>query len=139
MRALGRPLHAGEASGVALKLDEPLSFWGGFDPETGQIIDTSHPQVGATLTGRIVVMPGSRGSSGTPGTFAESLRRGTGPAGLIVFKPDINIMAGATVAERLYGCSCPVVLLQSEDLGAVVDNTRVRIETDGTVVQVDIL
>ena len=139
MRAIGHPLHAGEASGAALKLDEPLSFWGGLDPETGRVIDESHPQLGSTLTGRIVVMPGSRGSSGTPGTLAESLRRETGPAGLIVSKPDINIMAGAAVAERLYGRSCPVVLLDSEDIAVIVDSGFVGIEADGTVVHSEIL
>lgn len=139
MRAIGRPLHAGEASGAVVKLDEPLSFWGGLDPGTGRVIDESHPQLGSRLTGRIVVMPGSRGSSGTPGTLAESLRRDTGPAGLIVSKPDINLMAGAAVAERLYGRSCPVVLVDAEDLAAIVDREIVSIEVDGTVVHGEIL
>ena len=34
-------LVAGEARGEVLKLDEPLSFWGGVDPETGEITDLS--------------------------------------------------------------------------------------------------
>ena len=39
-------LVAGEARGEVLKLDEPLSFWGGVDPETGEITDLRHPQSG---------------------------------------------------------------------------------------------
>ena len=32
-------LVAGKANGEVLKLDEPLSFWGGVDPQTGEITD----------------------------------------------------------------------------------------------------
>ena len=38
-----RVLVAGEASGLVLALDEPLSFWGGFESETGTIIDRGDP------------------------------------------------------------------------------------------------
>ena len=41
-------------TGEALVLDEPLSFWGGLDPETGRLIDVHHPQAGAMLTGRVL-------------------------------------------------------------------------------------
>ena len=37
-------LHAGMAQGPVLLLDEPLSFWGAFDPRSGTIIDIHHPQ-----------------------------------------------------------------------------------------------
>lgn len=96
-------LHSGSTTAPAIRLDAPLSFWGGFDPASGQIIDRAHPQAGASLAGKVVIMPGSRGSSGTPGVLAESIRRGTGPAGLIVEKADVNLVAGAIVAAALYG------------------------------------
>ena len=35
----GRVLVPGLAAGVVMKLDEGLSFWGGFDPKNGEIID----------------------------------------------------------------------------------------------------
>jgi predicted aconitase len=37
-------LVPGAASGPILRLDEPLSFWGGLDSATGTIIDRLHPQ-----------------------------------------------------------------------------------------------
>ena len=51
----GTPLVPGEASGPVLALDEPLSFWGGLEPETGLIIDRRHPQLGACVTGAVLV------------------------------------------------------------------------------------
>ena len=44
------PLAPGLATGEVLVLDEPLSFWGGLDPETGTLIDAHHPQAGVSLT-----------------------------------------------------------------------------------------
>jgi predicted aconitase with swiveling domain len=125
----GRVLHAGSATGVIVRLDAPLSFWGGFDPETGRIIDQAHPQVGASLVGRLVAMPGSRGSSGTPGVLAESIRRSTGPAALIVTKADINLTAGAVVAAELYGRACPIVLVDEETFAHLVDGDTTIIDT----------
>ncbi len=131
----GTPLHAGAAQGLLLRLDDALSFWGGLDPSTGTIIDRSHPQHGERLGGRVVAMPGSRGSSGTPGVLGEALRAGVGPAGLIVTKADINLVAGATVAAALYGCACPVVLVASSDFGLLIDGEATRVDPDGSIVQ----
>lgn len=133
----GRVLHAGEVIGDTLTLGAPLSFWGGFDPNTGTIIDQAHPQAGASLTGRIVVMAGSRGSAGTPGVLAESLRQATGPAALIVTKADINLTAGAVVAAALYDHRFPIVLVSDSDFALLPDNARVELHLDGRIAFVD--
>ena len=41
----------GKANGEVLKLDDPLSFWGGVDPQTGEITDLRHPQGGMSVKG----------------------------------------------------------------------------------------
>ena len=109
-----------QLTGELLVLDEPLSFWGGFDPVVGEVIDRAHPQCGASMAGKVVAMPGSKGSSGTPGVLGESIRRGTGPAALIVTKADVNLVAGALTAAALYGTECPIVLVDAEHFADVV-------------------
>jgi predicted aconitase with swiveling domain len=105
----GRALIDGSAAGIALVLDEPLSFWGGFDPDSGRVIDARHPQSGQLLTARIVVMPGGRGSSSSSSVLAEAVRAGTAPAGIVLGSPDPIIALGALVARELYGTVVPVV------------------------------
>ena len=68
-----RVLVAGSAEGPVLALDEPLSFWGAFDPRTGIILDIHHPQRGACLKGTILLMHESRGSGSAPGAIAEAI------------------------------------------------------------------
>jgi predicted aconitase with swiveling domain len=102
-------LVAGSAAGELLCLSEPLSLWGGLDPETGLIVDRSHPQLGQSVTGAIIVMPHGRGSSSSSSVLAEALRLGTGPAGFVLESPDSILVIGSLVADRLYGAMCPIV------------------------------
>ena len=73
-------LVPGTAEGEVFVLAEPLSFWGGLDATTGEIIDRWHPQSGAILTGRMLLMESGRGSSSGSSVLAEAIRAGTGPA-----------------------------------------------------------
>lgn len=124
----GTASAGGEAEGVALVLSEPLSFWGGVDVATGRIIDHSHPDLGTVISGQILVMPGGRGSSSSSSVFAESIRRGTGPAGVILAVPDPILTVGALVAHALYGLRCPVVTCAT---AGIVTGDRLRINASG--------
>lgn len=114
----------GDADGTTLVLREALSFWGGIDAETGRVIDHSHPDRGVSVTGRILVMPGGRGSSSASSVLAETIRRGTGPAGIVLAGPDPILTVGALVAEALYGIRCPIV---AADIRGIRTGTRARI------------
>jgi predicted aconitase with swiveling domain len=108
--AEARTLVAGSAEGEALVLDEPLSFWGGVDPATGDVIDVHHPQHGANVAGRVLVMPSGRGSSSSSSVLAEAIRSGTAPAAIVLLEPDPIVALGAIVARELYGATIPVVV-----------------------------
>ena len=129
----GRVLARGTAAGTALVLDEPLSLWGGLDPATGRIVDARHPQRGASVVGRILVMPSARGSSSSSSILAESVRAKTAPAAVLIGEPDLILAVGAAVAEELYGVRVPLTLLASSELLAIPDGASVTIAEDGTV------
>lgn len=127
------PLVGGVVDAPALVLDAPVSFWGGIDYETGRIIDRSHPQCDVLIGGQCLVVSNIRGSGGTPGNLADTLRRGCGPAGIVIGYPDINIMTGIVVAERLYGTACPMFLADAEQRAAFSSGAQVRISQAGIV------
>jgi uncharacterized protein len=112
----GRTLVPGEGHGPALVLSEALSFWGGLDPATGAIIDVHHPQLGAVVTGTVLVMPGGRGSSSSSSVLAEAIRAGTAPAAIVLTEADPIIALGAIVSRELYGTSIPIVVLDINEL-----------------------
>jgi len=114
--------------GPALVLEEPLSFWGGIDPETGEVVDVRHPQHGANVTGRILVMPSGRGSSSSSSVLAEAIRAGTAPAAIVLGEADPILALGAIVARELYGKVTPVVVAADPSLrtGTVATVTATR-------------
>jgi predicted aconitase with swiveling domain len=122
-----------EVRGRALVLDEPLSLWGGMDPATGELIDVHHPQRGASLAGRVVVMRSGRGSSSSASVLAEAVRAGTAPAAILVAEPDLILAIGARVAEELYGTAVPILVLSPAQLSAITDGAEIRIGADGAV------
>ncbi|WP_417417267.1 aconitase X swivel domain-containing protein [Hoeflea sp.] len=97
-----------------MKLDDPLSFWGGFDSASGKVIDRFHPQHGACLSGTILFMERGRGSSSGASVLAEAIRLGTAPAALVLLDEDAIITTGALVAQMLYGIDCPVAAIRNK-------------------------
>lgn len=112
-------------SPTALVLAEPLSLWGGLDPATGVIVEPRHPQHGAVVTGRVLVMPSTRGSSSSASVLAEAVRAGTAPAAIVLGEPDLILAIGAEVAAELYGVRVPVVVLAPADRDRLRDGDPV--------------
>lgn len=127
----GRVLAPGIAAGAALVLSEALSLWGGLDPATGRVIDAHHPQLGAQTAGRILVMPGGRGSSSSSSVLAEAVRAGTAPLAILLGEEDLILAIGAAVASELYGQDVPILQLDREDIASICDGSLVAIERGG--------
>jgi uncharacterized protein len=116
----------------ALVLDEPLSMWGGLDPATGEIIDVHHPQRGARVTGRALVMPAGRGSSSSASVLAEAARADTAPAAIVLREPDLILAIGASVAEELYGVRIPVLVIGADRYAAIDDGADLIVNRAGS-------
>jgi len=117
-----------KAAGEILLLEEGLSFWGGVDPATGQIIDANHPQHGASLAGRIVMMPTSRGSCTGSGVLLELALNGHAPAALVFREAEDILTLGALIAGRMFDRSLAVVRLGAADYTALAGEATARIE-----------
>jgi predicted aconitase with swiveling domain len=112
---------------------EPLSFWGGYQSETGTIVDRTHAAFGQSLAGRILVMPRAKGSSSSSSVLAEALRNGTGPAGIVLAERDLIVTIGVIVASELYRSRVPVVVADEAVLRAVTQaNANGAIELEVT-------
>ena len=129
----GRALVPGVAEGAVLYSSEPLSFWGGYDAETGEIIDRRHPLAGRNGAGRILAIPATRGSSTTTAVLLEAIRRGTAPAALLTRGPDTFLALAAIVAGELYDRAPPVVALSPGDFAALRTTPHARVEATGVV------
>ena len=129
----GRAIVAGEVSGRLIVTSEPLSFWGGYDPVTGEITDRTHPLSGVNAAGSVLAVPETRGSSTTTAVLLEAIRAETAPAALVTRGIDSFLALAAVVAQEMYGITLPVVALQDDDFDALVPGGRVHVHEDGTL------
>ncbi len=129
----GRVLVGGAASGQVLASREPLSFWGGYDAATGEIIDRRHPLSGSMAAGCVLALPATRGSSTSTAVLLESVRRGTAPVALIACGADTFLALASIVADELYGRPLPVVALSADDFGVLKTGQRLVLRDDGHI------
>lgn len=135
----GSSLVAGCAKGKALTTGEPLSFWGGYDQWTGEIIDRRHPLSGESAKGKVLVIPASRGSSTTTAVLLEAIRNGNAPAAIVVSCVDRFFALASIVADEMYAKPIPIIALGADDFASlrngdqieVLDDGRLRIESEG--------
>lgn len=133
----GRVLVAGQGVGEALVSDQPLSFWGGYDQRTGEIIDRRHPLSGQIAAGRVLVIPGSRGSSTTSAVFLEAVRLGTAPVAVITAQVDSFLSLASIVADAMFGTPVPIVVIDAQHHATIRDGQSVRVDRDGSVIVAD--
>lgn len=129
----GRALVPGRATGRVLFAREPLSFWGGYAADTGELIDRRHPLAGRNAVGTVLVIPSTRGSSTTTAVLLEAIRHGTAPAAIITRGPDRFLALASIAADELYGRPIPILALESADFERLAGAGEVRIDVDGTV------
>jgi len=127
----GRAVVPGVAEGEALVSHEPISGWGGIDPMRGVIIERRHELVGVCFTGKILVMPSAKGSSGWSGFFQTTRLSGSAPIGLIFGRISAKSALGAVVTR------VPTVTdLDADPCEVIATGDWVRIDADNGKVEV---
>ena len=123
----GRP-----ALGPALVLTAPISFWGGVDPKSGRIADVRHPQAGALVSGQVLFLPGTIGSSSAAAVLLELVHAGLAPAALVLDEPDAILLLGLIVAREMELAVPIAVQLAKAEQGAWAGR-QVAIGDDGVM------
>ena len=126
-------LLPGEAvTAPCLALTAPISFWGGVDPRSGEIIDARHPQRGRSVAGTVLALPGTIGSSSASAVLLELVHAGKAPAAILIAEPDAILLLGLVVAREM-GWATPPALKLSAALQAGLAGKRLSIATDGAI------
>lgn len=123
----------GTASGIALATNEPLSFWGGYDWKTGEIIDRRHPLSGMIAKDKILVIPFTRGSSTTTAVLLESIRAKTAPKAIITTATDFFFALASVVADEMYQMPIPLVAVSKSDFVKIKTDDEIEIDENGLI------
>ncbi len=130
----GKVIIPGQAQGTALVGNEPLSFWGGYDWQTGEIIDRRHVLSGSIAKDKILAIPFTRGSSTTTAVLLEAIRAGTAPAAIITTDTDFFFALASVVADELYAASLPLVALAEKDFANLRTDDEIQVMEDGRII-----
>ena len=118
----GRSISKGKAQGEALVTSQPISFYGGVDPNTGIIIEKGHELQGQSVKGKILVFPTGKGSTVGSYTLYRMKKNGTAPAGMINKECETVVAVGAIISE--------IPCVDKVDITRIKSGSRVRIEND---------
>ena len=129
----GKPFIPGSANGLVLVSHEPLSFWGGYDWKTGEIIDRRHPLSGMNAKGKILAIPFTRGSSTTTAVLLEAIRAGTAPAAIITTATDFFFALASVVADELYTTPLSLVAVSESDFAKLETGQQIKIDNSGGI------
>ena len=129
----GKPVVPGIARGKALVSNEPISFWGGYDYQTGEIIDRRHPLSGQVAKGCILAVPFTRGSSTTTAVLLEAIRAGTAPAAILTTGVDSFFALASVVAREMYAKPIPIFAITPQDFTSLQSGDHITITEDGRI------
>jgi len=125
----GRTVSRGKASGPALVSKDALSFLGGVDPKTGDVIEKGHALYGRNVKGTVLVFPGGKGSTVGSYVIYQLKKNGVAPAAIINVRSEPIVAVGAIISD------IPMVdNLDKDPVKAIEDGMVVTVDgTAGTV------
>jgi len=91
----GKIISKGSAKGSALVCPVSVSFYGGINCDTALVTDIHSPMYNENVTGKIMVFPTGKSSTGTSWILYTMGNRGTAPAAIINTELDPILVMGA--------------------------------------------
>jgi predicted aconitase with swiveling domain len=99
MNLLGRTIFHGTTLGEALVSMQPISFFGGVDPDSGIVVEHGHPLEGQSISGKILIFPTGKGSTVGSYTLYRLKMNGLAPRAILNVECETIIAVGCIIAE----------------------------------------
>ena len=122
MELRGRVISKGVAKGEALTTSQPISFYGGVDPDTSIVLEKGHELEGKTVKGKILAFPNGKGSTVGSYTLYRMKKNDTAPAGILNKECETVVAVGAIISE--------IPCIDQIDISKIETGDIVRLEND---------
>ncbi|HHQ45128.1 MAG TPA: DUF126 domain-containing protein [Candidatus Altiarchaeales archaeon] len=94
----GRIINRGRVEGEALVSKNPISFYGGVDPQTGVVKDKDSDINGQSISGKILVFPFGKGSTVGPYTIYQLAKNGKAPLAVVNVECETIVAVGCIIS-----------------------------------------
>ncbi len=118
----GRIIYKGKAEGEALVTIQPISFYGGVDPNTGVVTEKGHELQGISVKDKILVFPQGKGSTVGSYTLYRLKKNGAAPAGMINKETETIVAVGAIISE--------IPFIDKIDVSKIKTGNKVSVDND---------
>jgi len=126
MELKGRIISKGVAVGKALVTNQPISFYGGVDPDRGVIVEKGHELEGKEIKGKILVFPNGKGSTVGSYTLYRLKKNHVAPTGMINKECETVVAVGAIISE--------IPCVDKIDISKIQTGNKIRIEGENVVI-----
>lgn len=127
----GRGAYEGVIEGEALVLPDSVQGWAGLDEKTGKIIEEANCKCGAYVGGKIIILPGAKGSNGWASHWHSAAQAGHKPLGWVIEKLDSR--CAACIVELAIPT---VVETEVEACKVIHDGDYVRVDGDNGIITI---
>ncbi|MCK4491557.1 MAG: DUF126 domain-containing protein [Candidatus Altiarchaeales archaeon] len=127
MKLDARVINKGRVVGEALVSHEPISFFGGVDPETGIITERGHELQGKSIGDKILVFPQGKGSTVGSYSLYRLMKNGVAPRAIINESCEPIVAVGAIISD--------IPCVDSLKIDSIKTGDRVKI--DGSKVEIE--
>jgi len=124
-----KPISKGKGKGKLLISNKPLSFLGGVDPKTGEVVDRNHDLSGQNIRDRVLFIPCGKGSTVGSYVIFQLKKNGVAPKAIICINAEPIIATGAIMSN------IPMVD-RPESVDKLLDGLEV--EVDGSIGEIEI-
>lgn len=122
MRIRCRKISKGFAEGIALVSSEPISFFGGVDPETGFVVDRTHQLFNRCIAGKILIFPTGKGSTVGSYVLYRLAKKQRAPRGIICREAEPIVAVGAIISN--------IPMVDRPEIFDFKDGQKVRVSGD---------
>ena len=120
MKLKGRAIFDGKAEGQALVSSSPMSFYGGVNPDTGEIVERGSELTGQSVKGRVLVFPYGKGSTVGSYVLYRLAKNGVAPSAIVNAKCETIVAVGAIISE--------IPCVDMVDVSKIEQGARVRVD-----------
>ncbi|MGQ9513468.1 MAG: aconitase X swivel domain-containing protein [Thermoproteota archaeon] len=112
----------GKVEAESISSHQSINFFGGVDPNTGEVLEEGHAIKGMRIGGKILVFPCGKGSTVSSYVLYGLAKNGLGPAAIINTSFDAIIASGCIIAN------IPLLIAPGNFVNKVETGDRIRID-----------
>ena len=127
-KLMGRRIYKGKTEGEALVTSHGISFYGGVDPDTGEVVEKGHELENQSITDKILVFPSGKGSTVGSYVIYQMSKTGMGPKALILKDCEAIVAVGVIISE--------IPCIDQIDVSKIESGMQVEVDGDKASVEI---